>query len=63
MTNPNHYLIRIFLFLIVLLVLAGFLLIPLKGAFMANPGLNSFILASFLIGVIFYKFKGRIAWA
>ena len=57
MTNPNHYLIRIFLFLIVLLVLAGFLLIPLKGAFMANPGLNSFILASFLIGVIFISSK------
>ena len=38
-------------------VLAGFLLIPLKGAFMANPGLNSFILASFLIGVIFISSK------
>ena len=57
MTNPNHYLIRIFLFLIILLVLAGFLLIPLKGAFMANPGLNGFILASFLIGVIFISSK------
>ena len=57
MTNPNHYLIRIFLFLIALLVLAGFLLIPLKGAFMANPGLNGLILASFLIGVIFISSK------
>jgi len=56
-TNPNHYLIRIFLFLIALLVLAGFLLIPLKGAFMANPGLNGLILASFLIGVIFISSK------
>ncbi len=57
MTNPNHYLIRIFLFLIALLLLAGFLLIPLKGAFMANPGLNGLILASFLIGVIFISSK------
>jgi len=56
-TNPNHYLIRIFLFLIALLLLAGFLLIPLKGAFMANPGLNGLILASFLIGVIFISSK------
>ena len=57
MTNPNHYLIRIFLFLIILLVPAGFLLAPLQGAFMANPGLNGFILASFLIGVIFISLK------
>ena len=57
MTNPNHYLIRIFLFLIVLLIPAGFLLAPLHGAFMANPGLNGFILASFLIGVIFISLK------
>ena len=57
MTNPNHYLIRIFLFLIILLVPAGFLLAPLHGAFMANPGLNGFILASFLIGVIFISLK------
>ena len=57
MTNPNHYLIRIFLFLIILLVPAGFLLTPLHGAFMANPGLNGFILASFLIGVIFISLK------
>ena len=57
MTNPNHYLIRIFLFLIILLIPAGFLLAPLHGAFMANPGLNGFILASFLIGVIFISLK------
>ena len=57
MTNPNHYLIRIFLFLIILLVPAGFLLAPLRDAFMANPGLNGFILASFLIGVIFISLK------
>ena len=57
MTNPNHYLIRIFLFLIILLIPAGFLLAPLHNAFMANPGLNGFILASFLIGVIFISLK------
>ena len=53
MTNPNHYLIRVLLFVLVILVAASFLIIPIGRAFMANAALNGMILAIFLIGLIF----------
>ena len=53
MTNLNHYLIRVLLFVLVILVIAGFLIMPISRAFMANAALNGMILAVFLIGLIF----------
>ena len=67
MTNPNHYLIRVLLFVLVILVAASFLIIPIGRAFMANAALNGMILAIFLIGLIFIIRKiallsPEIAW-
>ena len=53
MTNLNHYLIRVLLFVLVILVIASFLIMPISRAFMANAALNGMILAVFLIGLIF----------
>ena len=53
MTNLNHYLIRVLLFVLVILVIASFLIMPIARAFMANAALNGMILAVFLIGLIF----------
>lgn len=53
MTNLNHYLIRVLLFVLVILVIASFLIMPIASAFMANAALNGMILAVFLIGLIF----------
>ena len=53
MTNLNHYLIRVLLFVLVILVIASFLIMPIGRAFMANAALNGMILAVFLIGLIF----------
>jgi len=52
-TNLNHYLIRVLLFVLVILVIASFLIMPISRAFMANAALNGMILAVFLIGLIF----------
>ena len=49
----NHYLIRVLLFVLVILVIASFLIIPLGHAFMANAALNGMILGVFLFGLIF----------
>ena len=53
MTNLNHYRIRVLLFVLVILVIASFLIMPISRAFMANAALNGMILAVFLIGLIF----------
>ena len=67
MTNMNHYLIRVLLFVLVMLVIASFLIIPIGHAFMANAALNGMILAVFLIGLIFIVRKiallsPEVAW-
>jgi len=66
-TNMNHYLIRVLLFVLVILVIASFLIIPIGHAFMANAALNGMILAVFLIGLIFIVRKiallsPEVAW-
>ena len=53
MTNMNHYLIRVLLFVLVILVIASFLIIPIGHAFMANAALNGMILGVFLFGLVF----------
>ena len=67
MTNMNHYLIRVLLFVLVILVIASFLIIPLGHAFMANAALNGMILGVFLFGLIFIVRKiallsPEVAW-
>jgi len=56
MTRPRKYLIRMFVFVIAVIVLCGFLFLPLQGAFMANAPLNGLIVGILVIGII-YNFR------
>ncbi len=56
MTRPRNYLIRMFVFVIAITGLCGFLFLPLHGAFMANAPLNGLIVGVLVIGVI-YNFR------
>jgi hypothetical protein len=63
----NHYLIRVLLFVLVILVIAIFLIIPIGHAFMANAALNGMILGVFLFGLVFIVRKiallsPEVAW-
>jgi hypothetical protein len=63
----NHYLIRVLLFVLVILVIASFLIIPIGHAFMANAALNGMILGVFLFGLVFIVRKiallsPEVAW-
>ena len=56
MTRPRKYLIRMFIFVIAITGLCGFLFLPLHGAFMANAPLNGLIVGVLVIGII-YNFR------
>ena len=56
MTRPRKYLIRMFVFLITVTGLCGFLFLPLQSAFMANAPLNGLIIGVLVIGII-YNFR------
>lgn len=56
MTRPRKYLIRMFVFVIAITGLCGFLFLPLHGAFMANAPLNGLIVGVLVVGVI-YNFR------
>ena len=56
MTRPRKYLIRMFVFVIAVLGLSGFLFLPLQGAFMANAPLNGLIVGVLALGII-YNFR------
>ena len=56
MTRPRKYLIRMFVFVIAITGLCGFLILPMQGAFMANAPLNGLIVGVLVIGVI-YNFR------
>ena len=51
MTRPNHYLVRMLVFLLAVLVLAAVLSGELLEAFGANPVLNAVILGVLLLGI------------
>lgn len=53
MTDPRRYLVRMIIFLVAVLVVAGVLFAPLIDAFMANPALNGVILGVAIIGILF----------
>ena len=52
-TNPRRYLVRMFVFLLVVGIIATLLAAPLTAAFMGNPALNGVILGAFGIGILF----------
>jgi hypothetical protein len=56
MTNPRRFLLRMVFFLIAVGLVAGFLYVPLQGAFMANAPLNGLILGVLVLGII-YNFR------
>jgi len=56
MTNPRRFLLRMVFFLIAVGLVAGFLYLPLQGAFMANAPLNGLILGVLVLGII-YNFR------
>jgi len=56
MTRPRKYLIRMILFLIAVIVLSGFLFLPLQNAFLANVPLNGLIVGVLVLGII-YNFR------
>lgn len=53
MTDPRRYLVRMIVFLVAVLVVAGVLFSALIDAFMANPALNGVILGVAVIGILF----------
>ncbi len=56
MTRPRKFLIRMFVFVIAVTGLCGFLFLPLQSAFMANAPLNGLIVGVLDIGII-YNFR------
>ena len=53
MTDPNKYAYRMLFLLILVMVLITLLFEPLKNAFEGNVILNSVIISTFILGVIF----------
>ena len=53
MTRPDRYLVRMAIFLLAVLVIAGFLAVTLVLAFQANPVLNGLILGVLLFGILY----------
>lgn len=56
MARPRRFLVRMILFLIAVVGVAGVLFLPLKGAFMANAPLNGLIVGVLLLGIV-YNFR------
>ncbi len=56
MTRPRRYLVRMFLFLAAVFMVAALLFVPLKDAFVANAVLNGLILAVLVLGIA-YNFR------
>jgi len=52
MTRPQRFLIRMTVFLAVVVVIVGVLFVGLRNAFTHNIGLNSFIVAVLLFGIV-----------
>ncbi len=67
MTQPKRYLTRMTLFVLAIAALSVGLVLPLQSAFLANPYINSVIVGTLLIGIIFVfrqvtQLKGEIEW-
>ena len=53
MTDPNKYAYRMLLLLVMVALLIALLFEPLKKAFEGNLALNSVIISTFVLGIIF----------
>ena len=53
MRYPTRYIIRMGVFLAIIGTLGGLLYAPLKFAFLGNPVINSIILFSLIVGIVF----------
>lgn len=53
MRYPTRYIIRMVVFLAIIGTLGGLLYTPLKFAFLGNPVINSIILFSLIVGIVF----------
>ena len=67
MTDPNKYAFRMILLLLVVGIIAWFLFDPLKNAFEGNKPLNTVILGTFCIGILFsfrqtFRLKREANW-
>ena len=67
MSTPQRYLTRTFLFLVLVLVVAGLLHRVILDAFLHNPALNALILVVVLIGIAYavrriWQLKPELAW-
>jgi hypothetical protein len=52
-TDPRRFLFRMILFLAVVVIICALLFAPLKSAFLGNPALNSVILATLALGILY----------
>lgn len=67
MTDPRRYLVRMILFLVAVVIVAGVLHAPLIDAFMANAALNGVILGVAVLGILFvfqqvFRLAPEAAW-
>ena len=53
MTRPQRFLTRMAIFLVVVIIIAGFLAGPMHRAFLANPALNGLIVGVLVLGIIY----------
>ena len=56
MTSPKRFVIRMALFVLAVVLVCGFLFLPLQKAFLANVGLNGLILGVLILGIA-YNFR------
>jgi len=66
-TDPRRYLVRMILFLVAVVIVAGVLHAPLIDAFMANAALNGVILGVAVLGILFvfqqvFRLAPEAAW-
>jgi len=53
MTRPQRFLTRMAIFLVVVIIIGGFLSEPVYRAFLANPALNGLIAGVLVLGIIY----------
>ena len=56
-TNPRRYLVRMFIFLLGVGIIAALLALPLQAAFMGNPALMALFLAR--LALVFSTSSGK----
>ena len=67
MTGPKRYLVRMFVFLVIVVAVAGALVVPLESAFSANLALNGLIVGVLVLGIVYVfrqvlLLRPEVAW-